>query len=348
MTRNGGTDLDRVVRGGTVVDGTGAPGRRADVGIRDGRVVADRRDRPSRRRRAIDADGPDRRAPASSTCTPTTTSRSSGTRRSSPSPFHGVTTVIGGNCGFSVAPLGRRDGDYLMRMLARVEGMPLAALDEADRLGLDVVRLVPRPARRPLAPNVGFLVGHSAVRRAVMGEAGSEREATDDEVAAMAGCSAPAWPRAGSGFSSSWAATHNDAAGDPVPSRFATEDELLALCARSPPRRHDARVHPRRRHVHRARGRAHGPHVGGRRPPLNWNVLIVMAGLASRWPSQLARANARPTSAAGCSASRCPARLAPAELRVGLPARHDPGLGRSHDAPPDEEALLASPEGRAS
>jgi len=222
--------LDVLITGGTVVDGTGAPPRRADVGIRAGRIVAlGEVTEPAER--TIDATGLvvapgfvdihthyDAQVLWDPACTP--------------SPLHGVTTVIGGNCGFTIAPMAPSEADYITRMLARVEGMPLDALTTAvsydwSSFGeyLDVVEA------KGVAVNAGFLVGHCALRRVVMGEDGSERAATADEIAAMQDLLAASLRGGGLGFSSSQATTHNDADGEPVPSRHATPDELLALCA---------------------------------------------------------------------------------------------------------------------
>jgi N-acyl-D-aspartate/D-glutamate deacylase len=219
--------LDLAIRGGTMIDGTGAPGRRADVGIRDGRIV-ELGDVPSSARRTIDAAGRvvcpgfvdiHTHYDAQAFWDPALT----------PSPLHGVTTVVGGNCGFSIAPLRPEAADYLMRMLARVEGMPLESLAEGvpwnwRSFGEYLDRLEGR-----LAINAGFLVGHSPLRRVVMGERAVGERATAAEIEAMVALLRESLAGGGLGFSSSWAATHNDGDGHPVPSRSASGDELRAL-----------------------------------------------------------------------------------------------------------------------
>ena len=148
-----------------------------------------------------------------------------------PSPLHGVTSVVAGNCGFSIAPLSHREGDapYLLRMLARVEGMPVEALEAGVPWDWESFADYLAAVATGLAVNAGFMVGHSALRRSVMGAEAIRRAATEDEVEAMSRLLREALEAGGVGFSSSWARTHNDAEGGMVPSRHALREELLAL-----------------------------------------------------------------------------------------------------------------------
>ena len=221
--------LDVIIHNGTLVDGSGAPGRPGDLGIKDGRIaVVGAVDDTARR--TIDAGGKVV-APGFVDIHTHYDAQVFWDQTLSPSPLHGVTTVIGGNCGFTIAPLEPEHADYLLHMLARVEGMPVGALQEgvpwdwrsfAEYLG---------KIDGTLAPNAGFLVGHSTIRRVVMGERATQGRATDEDLARMRALLDASLAAGGMGFSSSWARTHNDAAGDMVPSRYASEDEILALCA---------------------------------------------------------------------------------------------------------------------
>src|SRR5262249_24734019 len=139
-------------------------------------------------------------------------------------------TVIGGNCGFTVAPLSPSDDGYLLRMLARVEGMDVAALASGldwswQSFGEWLDRF-----EGNMGVNAGFMVGHSALQRFVMGDAAIGRAATREQIGEMCRLLHEALTAGGFGFSTSRAISHVDGEGSPVPSRFATLDELLALC----------------------------------------------------------------------------------------------------------------------
>ncbi len=220
--------LDCVVTGGSVVDGTGRPAVRADVSIRDGRVVAiGPQDEPARR--TIDADG---RVVAPGFVDAHThyDAQIMWDGALLPSSLHGVTTVVGGNCGFTIAPVTDESADYVMRMLACVEGMPVDSLEAVldfrwKTFGDWLARLDGR-----LAVNAGFLVGHSTVRRTVMGEAWNETP-TDDQLRRMAAVVDESVAAGALGFSSSWTTAHSDHLGNMVPSRYAGAEELVVLAS---------------------------------------------------------------------------------------------------------------------
>jgi N-acyl-D-aspartate/D-glutamate deacylase len=139
-----------------------------------------------------------------------------------------VTTVLAGNCGFSIAPTREAGRDYIKAMFARVEGMAPVALDGVE-WDFESFPEYLAARRGKLGVNLACYLGHSSLRRYVMGEAGSRREASPDEVAEMRGLVREAMAAGAAGFSSSSVPTQVDGDDRPVPSRFAGRDELVAL-----------------------------------------------------------------------------------------------------------------------
>jgi N-acyl-D-aspartate/D-glutamate deacylase len=220
-------DLDLLIKGGTVVDGTGAPARTADVAVRDGAIVdIGRVDATAGE--VVDADGllvtpgfvdVHTHYDAQLHWDPT----------ASPASWHGVTTLFTGNCGFTIAPARPDDVEWLLLMLSRVEGMSADALQTAvDWQGGSFGAFLDNLDGR-LGVNMAANVGHCAVRRMVMGDDASERAATAGEIAQMVELTDQAFAEGAYGFTSSQLELHVAHDGRGVPSNHAAPDELLAL-----------------------------------------------------------------------------------------------------------------------
>lgn len=222
-------DLDLLIRGGLVVDGTGMPGYTADVGIRDGRVAKIGRIAGGARR-VLDAGG--------LAVTPGFIDvhthydvQLDWDPLATPSSWHGTTTVLAGNCGFTLAPAKPEDVDWLAGMLSRVEGMSRAALREGLRFPGGSFGDYWKRFDGRIGVNAGSYVGHCAVRRWVMGDDASSRRATADEIAAMQDLVRQSLRQGAIGFSTSQLDIHVGEDGREVPSNHAGRDEILALSA---------------------------------------------------------------------------------------------------------------------
>ncbi len=222
------SDLDLVVRGATVVDGSGLPPYTADVAVRDA-VITQVGRVDERGEVELDADG-GILAPGFVDIHTHYDAQLHWEPTASPSSWHGVTTVITGNCGFSLFPARASDLPWLLQMLSRVEGMPPETLAVgATFAGGGCADFAAHLERGGLGINVGLQVGHSAVRRYVLGDAAVERAATADEVAEMVVLVHDAMRDGAVGFSSSQLDLHVTHDGRPVPSNLAAPDELVAL-----------------------------------------------------------------------------------------------------------------------
>jgi len=342
--------LDELITGATIVDGTGAPARQGDVGVRDGRIVAVGTVDESATT-VVDGGGlvvapgfidPHTHYDAQLMWDPFAT----------PSNEHGVTTVIGGNCGFTLAPLNAKDADYTRRMMAKVEGMPLAALETGVDWSWRTFGEFLDRLDGTVAVNAGFLVGHCAVRRFVMGEGSLEGEATDDQVQQMVAVLHDSLAAGGLGLSTTRSNTHSDGDGVPVPSRHAGVPEVLALC----------------RAVSEHEGTTLEAIVQGcldtfsddeitlltdmsrsARRPINWNVLTVDAAAPERIPRQLGASDTARANGGRIVALTMPV-LVPMNMSFGTFCALFliPGWGDVMNLPvPERMAALRRPEVRA-
>jgi N-acyl-D-amino-acid deacylase len=220
---------DLVIRGGTVVDGTGSPPRRADVAVQGGRIVGvgegfagaevidvtDRIVAPGFFDIHTHYDAQVFWDPAlSSSC------------------WHGVTSVVAGNCGFSIAPTREPQRSSIVRTLQAVEDMSEVMLNAGIDWSFETFReyLSAIEARGTIL-NYGCYVGHSPVRLYVMGDEGYEREASDEEISRMRAVVADAMRSGALGFASSFSANHRGDRGLPVPSRQGTKEEFIRLAS---------------------------------------------------------------------------------------------------------------------
>jgi N-acyl-D-aspartate/D-glutamate deacylase len=220
---------DLVIRGARICDGTGAPAEPGEIAVAGGRITTTG---VVGERGTVEVDA------AGLVCAPGFIDLHTHydcqlfwDPEASPSPWHGVTTVVMGNCGLTLAPCRDEHRDTLLRLLAFVEGMPLDTLRAAipwewRTFGEFLAAL----ERRGTAVNVGAFVGHSSIRLDVLGADAVERPATAEECRAMVGEVRDAMVAGALGWSTSRSPTHFFADdGKPAPSRLADDAELLAL-----------------------------------------------------------------------------------------------------------------------
>jgi N-acyl-D-aspartate/D-glutamate deacylase len=222
---------DLVIENAVVVDGLGTPARPGAVAVTDGRIaaIADVGRDPGAARERVDARGLTL-APGIVDLHTHYDAQLTWDPFATPSSALGVTTVVIGNCGFTIAPCRPGDRDLTLRNLTHVEGMSLDALRAGVRWDFETYpEYLDALERRGVVPNVASFVGHSSVRTYVLGPEATKRAATKAEVAEMRRIVLEAIRAGAIGFATSTLEQHNGENGIPMPSRLAEDDEMRAL-----------------------------------------------------------------------------------------------------------------------
>lgn len=214
-----------LIRNGTLIDGTGAPARRADVAIAGGKIVP-----PGNAKRIIDAEG---LVVAPGFVDPHThyDAQICWDGATTPSSWHGVTSVVMGNCGVGIAPCKPAAREIAMRDLVNVEAIPFEVLDAGITWDWESFpQYMDAAAKRKPSLNLGFLAPLTPFRHYVMGEASMERSATAGETAQIKSLLAEAVDAGAFGWSSTLLNQHMGFGGRPLACRNASRDELKAYC----------------------------------------------------------------------------------------------------------------------
>lgn len=220
--------VDLIIRGGSLIDGTGAAARQADIAIHDGQIVAVG---------ALDLDARETIDATGKLVTPGWVDvhthfdgQATWDPFCSPSGHHGVTTVVMGSCGVGFAPCAPDKRDYLIKLMEGVEDIPGSALVEGIKWDwesfpeyLDALEKMPRTL------DIGAQIGHGPLRAYVMGERAFDREAQPDDVTKMSAIVEDAIRAGALGFSTSRTLLHKDSDGVVVPGTFASRDELFGI-----------------------------------------------------------------------------------------------------------------------
>lgn len=219
---------DLIIRGGLVVDGSGAPGTVADVAVADGRIVAVG-DVSGDARRVIDAEGL-AVTPGFIDCHTHMDAQLFWDFSGSPSSYHGVTTAVTGNCGFTIAPVRGETKDDLIRHLERAEDISRAALTQGVPWNWSTfAEMLDSVDAQPTAINYAANIGHAALRTWVMGERAYTDHASEDEIDLMRRELRSALAAGAIGFTTSLSENHATSDDRPVASRAASYDEISAL-----------------------------------------------------------------------------------------------------------------------